>query len=279
MVAGLALIVGTIPIGLAEVAIEGVSSSVIVLGIIEGPDPIPQVLWEPVREIDPALVLNRDGAIRGDGRPDITYDPATGRPFVVWDYNNGGERDIAYSEWLGTAWAPVRFLSTGSEDERDPRAFVEPDGRVQVVWWVTGVGRVERVEREDGRWSAPETVVASGAERPSIAVWQDSPSVTWERPIAGGGGREIVLSRRSGPDMWTSDVIFTSPRVLPLDSVIHINGGTQWVDWKHAPTALAWSRHDGVDWPAPASVPWDSSTWLGEHAARELARAAALAAP
>ena len=47
---------------------------VLVLGVIEGPDPIPQIIWEPVRDIDPVLILNAEGAGRGDGRPDIVID-------------------------------------------------------------------------------------------------------------------------------------------------------------------------------------------------------------
>ena len=64
--------------------------NVLILGITEGPDPIPQVLWEPVREVDPILFLNPDGAPRGDGRPDIAFAPDTGWPHVVWSYNAGG---------------------------------------------------------------------------------------------------------------------------------------------------------------------------------------------
>ena len=80
----------------------------IILGVIEGPDPIPQVIWEPVRDIDPDLVLNADGALRGDGRPDVAMDPETGWPHVVWAYFTGPDFDIVHS-YAGTAAdGPIR---------------------------------------------------------------------------------------------------------------------------------------------------------------------------
>lgn len=277
IVTGIGLALAVAAVCRAEVAMEGMTSSVIILGIIEGPDPIPQVLWQPVREVDPALVLNEEGADRGDGRPDIAYHPVTGLPIVVWAYNNGTDHDIALAEWLGSAWSPVEFLTTSIEDERHPRVFVEPDGTVQVVWWVSGNGRVLRVERETTRWSSPETVVPGGAARPSVVAWKGALGVAYERPAAGGSGREVVLAWRSAPGSWTSELLAATPREDGLDPVLHVEANTLWIDWKHAADALAWSRREGSVWSALGMVPWDASTWVGEDAARELARGAALA--
>ena len=84
-VAALAVTVSQHPIQ-AEVSANPSPSgvSMMILGIIEGPDPIPQILWEPVRDVDPNLYLNPEGAARGDGRPAVATDPVTGWPHVVW---------------------------------------------------------------------------------------------------------------------------------------------------------------------------------------------------
>ena len=121
--------------------------TVIVLAIIEGPDPIPQVTWDPVRDTDPSRYLNPDGGLRGDGRPDIAINPATGWPHVVWAYQNGTDHDIAYSHWTGTQWLDTVFLTSTTVDELDPRIFID-ETTVYVVWWEGGTERIWFVTRE-----------------------------------------------------------------------------------------------------------------------------------
>ena len=56
----------------AEVSAETQQGVILLmLGITEGPDPIPQVQWTPVLRPPSAAVLNQDGWLRDDGRPDI----------------------------------------------------------------------------------------------------------------------------------------------------------------------------------------------------------------
>ena len=102
----------------------------LVLGIIENPDPIPQMQWNEY-EGDSE---QEDGG-RDDGRPDIGFD-AHGQPQVVWAFDTGTDHDIAFTEWTGDGWAhDVEFLTASVVDELDPRIYVDDAGSIFVTWW------------------------------------------------------------------------------------------------------------------------------------------------
>ena len=107
------------------------------MAIFDDPDPIGSFGWQQTRVIPAERILNVSGADRGDGRPDITF-LADGKSAVTWAYWAGTDFDIAYSEWEGSAWTPVEFLTASTNDELDPRVFVESDGTVHVTWWTAG---------------------------------------------------------------------------------------------------------------------------------------------
>jgi hypothetical protein len=263
----------------AEVSAEiaGLSAYVVVVAIIEDPDPIPLIIWEPVRDIDPSRILNADGGPRGDGRPDADYDPIAGRPAVVWAFNAGVHHDIVFAEWLGDAWGSTSRITTGVENEIDPRIFIEDNGTAHVVWWVPGSPTPLRyVVRAAGSstWSAPQALTPPGASgrRPSVAIVGGELVVAYERNAA--GGQEVVVARRSGV-AWSTTVVASTPRLEALDPVLHLENGTLWVDWKHAIGVVAYSRFGGT-WSAPAVVPWLDPSWFGEQDARALVRQAVL---
>jgi hypothetical protein len=261
----------------AEVAveIEGPTTYVLVVGIIEGPDPVPMLIWEPVREVDPRLVLNATGALRGDGRPDADFDPVSGRPWLVWAYKTDATHDIAFATWDGSAWEETRLLTVSSEDDLDPRIFVEGDGNAHVVWWVPGgpfpLRYTTRPAGASG-FGIEQTLPFGGAEasRPSLAVWQGDRYVAFERPAA--SGREIVLARGDGDGAWTFDVVGTTSRTEPLDPTLHVEAGRFWLDWKHDGAYVAFRELNGATWTPTATVPWNDPSWFGEQDARELVR-------
>lgn len=261
----------------AEVAveIEGPTTYVLVVGIIEGPDPVPMLIWEPVRQVDPRLVLNASGALRGDGRPDADFDPVSGRPWVVWAYRTSAAHDIAFATWDGSTWEDTRLLTVSAEDDLDPRIFIDNDGTAHVVWWVPGgpspLRHVMRAAGASG-FGVEEVLPFGGpsASRPSLAVWQGDWYVAFERPSA--SGREVVLARRDGEGVWTLDVVGVTSRTGSLDPTLHVEAGHLWLDWKHDGGRVAYRQRNAGTWTQLATVPWIDPSWFGEQEARELVR-------
>jgi hypothetical protein len=111
------------------------AANTLILGItIEDSDPL-GTAWQPFRAIAPERILNAGGHARGDGRPDLVYgtilddpDPTSTKPVVVWSYKAGADGDIAMADWTGTSWGPIGFLTSGTDDDLDPRLTIEPDG-------------------------------------------------------------------------------------------------------------------------------------------------------
>jgi hypothetical protein len=245
--------------------------AVLILGIIEGPDPIPQVLWAPVREIEPWRILNADGAGRGDGRPDATVDPTSGGPIVVWAYNHGTDNDIAWSEWDRQGWTATEFLTSTAVNQLDPRVYVDEAG-AQVVWWEEGTEQVWLARRRPGAaWDLPELVADHPGQRPSVVVWNGQVLVSTEKDN-GPAGKTILLSKRQGPGEYTTEHIQAAPAGGPLDAILHTENGVLWIDWRHSAAAFAYSVYvDGV-WTEPVILPWVSNSWLENEEVRQCIR-------
>jgi len=251
---------------------------VIILGIIEGPDPIPQVIWEPVRDVDPDLYLNPDGAGRGDGRPDIAIDSVTGWPHVVWAYNLGGDSDIAYSRWNGSAWLETEFLTSSAVDELDPRIFID-DEFTYVVWWEESRSAIRLLKRPRlGAWEPPELIVGNSGVRPSVVAWGATVLVVSETED-GQGGREIVLSTQLGQGSFSTELVGSIPGDVPLDVVLHYEPGRLWMDWRNSNTAFAYSEFAGEVWLPATVVPWPDQSWVKVEAARLYIRHLVLTSP
>jgi hypothetical protein len=251
---------------------------VIVLGIIEGPDPIPQVIWAPVRDIDPALYLNPDGAGRGDGRPDIFINPVTGWPCVVWAYNNGSDFDIAYSQWNGSAWRQTEFITASVADELDPRIFIDDDA-IYVVWWEPTSSAIRLIKREHlGDWQPLESIGGLVGQRPSVVTWGGTVLVASEQDD-GMGGTEIVLSTRIAEDVYDSEVIGSVPDDSPLEVILHAEQGKLWMDWRNSSTDYAYSEYSGSSWKPAVTVPWTDDTWVQLEEVRLCIRNKVMTAP
>jgi len=258
---------------------SGSSTYCLVVGITEGPDPIPHAQWDPVLGQPSDETLNPGGMARRDGRPDISVDPATGWPRAVWAYNVGTDHDIALNEWLGQAWRyEPEFLTSSTIDEVDPRIFIGDDASLYVVWWEDDANkRVLLTTRLVGasEWTDP-IVVAEPGRRPTVAVHADTLIVAYERD-SGSGGQEVVFAIEDGVGGFKSTVIAETDRTEPLDIVLHSVGRRLWMEWKHADFLFAYSERINGAWVAPTTRPWTDRSWLGQEMMRKLIRTDLLA--
>jgi hypothetical protein len=245
----------------------------LLLAIIEDPDPVPVGFWNPVHEgATGGEILNFAGDDRGDGRPDTAVDPGTNRPLVTWAYKGAADHDIAISEWGVDSWGETVFLTSDTEDELDPRAHIDDEGRAYVVWWRGGqLAKLFIVSREPGSstWGFPEPIGPTG-RRPSICTVAEGVLVGFERD--GGGGQEVVLLTMLHDGTTTIEVVAETDRTEPLDVMVHFAAGRLWIDWKHDAGQFAYSVYSGDGWDAPVLLPWDDKSWIGEEEARKIVR-------
>jgi len=279
--------IGVVGIGVgvahAEVSVDGFGTSVTTLvlaGVVD--DPLPIGIWFQYRPVAADQVLNADGHARGDGRPDIVWrDNAW--PVVTWAYNAGGDFDIAFSEWDGTQWTATAFLTASTDDERDPRLFVESDGTTHVVWWTAGTTeRVHLSTRQAGSstWGLP-VLVTAGAEtgrRPAVAVFDGKLSVGYERDaISPGMAQDIVVATLQAGGGFTLEIVGATGRPEALDVMLHAEQGHLWADWKHEASELGCAEHQpGVGWNGNAPAPWTDPSWVGIEEARKAIRSQVL---
>jgi hypothetical protein len=251
------------------------------LGITEGPDPIPQVIWEPVRDVDPVLFLNPEGGPRGDGRPDAAFDPEHGWPHVVWATRAGTQHDVAYSRWHGGGWTEVELLTSSAADEVDPRLSISAVGTIYVVWWDRLLERVWMSSLAHGlsSWAAPEPVtgIVDSGRRPSILEVDGELLTAYERNST-RAGQEVVVARRVGAGVYVKEVVATAPGDQPLDVILHAEAGLLWADWRHEAGLYAYSVYRDGAWSAPTTVPWTDDSWSRLEEVRRLIRRTVLGA-
>jgi len=246
---------------------------IVLLGITEGPDPIPQIEYLRVDDIDPGLILVATRAGRDDGRPDVSL--RNGKEFVTWSYKvRGQDFDLALAEWQGLHWSPVQIVTFVGEDELDPRAFTAEDGITNIVWWMDGeTESVFLVTGESPSWGMPEQVTEFGVSgrRPTVVVQDRTTLVGYERDAA-GGGQEIVVASRTDGASFTHEVAHTVDRTEELDVKLHLEQGELWMDWKHSATEFAYCEFVNGTWTEPQLLPWGDPSWAGIQEARETIR-------
>jgi hypothetical protein len=270
MLAGI-LFVSTADQGRAEVAVETQQdgSVLLVVQITEGPDPIPQSIWDPVGYWDRELTLNSDGGIRGDGRPDVAEGASA--PIVTWSWRAASDHDVALGRWTAAGWQ-TEFLTSDGANELDPRVFAAPDGSLHATWWVP-VGQVYYLSNAGGGWGLPQRVTAAPqhGRRPSVATWRGSVLVAYERD-AGPGIQQAVCTTLAPGRPSSPLAVFNVARTEPLDVIVHVSGDRLWMDWKHSATEIAYSVRGESAWSQPATVAWTDPSWLGERDARARVR-------
>jgi hypothetical protein len=248
----------------------------LVYGIGDDPDPFPPLRWKEFRLLPPTLVLNSAGEARGDGGPDLAWD-SDGRPLAVWAWNVGGDHDVAFAEWDGTAWTSPTFLTAGLSDDLDPRVFVESDGTVHVAWWTAGTPSAVFVATRPagGAWQAPIQVTgpAESGRRPSVAVLEDALLVAYERDAASPGtSQEVVVARRQPDGTFAVEYLVSTPRPDRLDVVLHSEAGRFWADWKEDGGRMGFASVGGGGWGVRSSRPWTNPSWIGVEDVRRSIR-------
>ena len=259
----------------AEVSVDGFGEAVstVVLGsVVDDPNPIG--IWLKVRTTDKAL--NIDGDLRGDQPPDIAW-MASSWPVVVWAYNSGSDFDVAYSEWDGTDWTTIEFLTSAVENERDPSVFVETDGQVHVAWG-TQSKKIYLVTRqaESPVWDAP-ILITTGSEagwQPSVAFFDGNLFVAYASYSATAGmAQDIKVAIRQPAGGFTVDVVASTTLTNPPDVKLHVNQGRLWIDWQHDVGELGCAGYlPGVGWIDNPPEPWVDASWIGIEETRKAIR-------
>jgi hypothetical protein len=241
---------------------------IIILGIIEDPDPIPTITYEYVLGDDP---MNVNGSHKSGGRPDAAYDPQTDAPVVTWATDSGGGSEVVASEWTGESWSETTSVSSSTFDDLDPRAHIDGFGWVYIVWWKDGsteqIYLVSRVAGA-GSWKSPELMV-NGGRRPSVVRYGDKLAIAYERDRA-GGGQEIAIAYFDADGGTFSEVVGETGRAQPLDAVVHTDGQLLWVDWKDSDAEFAYSVLGEGGWSDAVAVAWTDHSLDGEKAVRRM---------
>lgn len=254
--------------GRAEVGCVHVSSGNpdgYIFSIQEDPNPVPSA-WAPLSASASSVrvVLNPDGATRGDGDPRMIDHPTTGIPIVVWSRNVDTGYDVVISRFVDGAWTEPVVLAGAVDAELDPSIAVDPtDGTVHVVYWVLGTppastARVVHIEApaDLSSWSSPVDVSAPGefASRPAAALHDGMLHVVYESAFGDGPPYHVILASRSGASWTGGGVLGSSQYGGPLWPEIHSQGTVLWAEWIDAVDSMAWvEREPGAPWSAPRS--------------------------
>ena len=246
------------------------------VGITDGVDPIPQI-WQDYRLLPPEWLLNPDGAVRGDGRPDVFIRPDSSWPVVVWAFNRQTHHDIAISFWQGNAWGPIEFLTDTPENEVDPRLFVEDDGTVHVVWCVDGPdSRVELISRHNDTelWQTPQqvTTLNEPGRRPSVAVFDGSVWVAYERNATESpfNVNEVALRSLIGGDTFALEYVADTEWQEAVNPVLHVRNQMFWMDWRYSETQFAYASLSDLDADGAETEDWSDPTWVGIETVRRI---------
>jgi len=197
----------------------------------------------------------------GNADSDVAYDPQEGWPMVVCSRSAGSDRDIAFDEWRNDGWLPEPlFLTSSTLDELDPRVHVDAAGDVYVVWWENAEPQsVVMTRRPAGsqQWERPLLVTQPG-RRPSVAAWNETVGVAFERDSS-AGGQELVVATQ-GLLGFSFEVVVATLQAEPLDARLQAAGGRVWVDWVSATGDRVVSELRGGKWTSPRPTTWISTS-------------------
>jgi len=194
---------------------------ILILGIIEDPDPIPTVTYEQMRDGSTDPLLDAGSAQRNDGRPDEAFDPETGWPVVTWASSAGGDYDIAFAGWTGESWSEIDLPASSVHDELDPRVYIDSFRKTYIIWWTAGSSeKVFLTFRTGGAIDWKDQVeVANDARRPSVVTHDGLIVVAFERDLA-GGGQELIVAFLAEDGGIATERLATTTRSERLDAVV-----------------------------------------------------------
>ena len=226
-----------------------------ILGIItdEG-NPIELGYWlRSFADSPTRSVLNPDGDLNGDGRPDVALHPGTRVPLVVWSRNSPSGFDVVLSRFENGAWTVPEVVVDVADDALDPRVAIDSaTGDVHLVYWIGGADpRIEhRVAPADlSTWSAPGTVSGPGeaACRPLAVFHGGVLRVIYEVHVPGIGGtpRQVVLAKLEAGG-FVQEIVAQTGHDGEVWPEVHSHGGRIWVDWIDAHGVIGWTRFDAA---------------------------------
>lgn len=231
--------------------------------IIEDPNPLGIVWLRQSPQGSERVLLNEEGAQRGDGPPTTIGNPS-GLCLVAWSMHTPTGYDVVYSQFADGAWSAPIALANSSFDEMDPFLIQGADGTVHLFYWEAGaVPRVlyRRAPSDLSSWSVPlvvsETAVA--ACRPSAVFHEGTLFVTYEVHDYGYGQspRQVAIARQDG-DTFTREVLAITQSTDPVWPQIHSRNGKMWADWIDAPGRMLWTRREGpTSWTPTQIAPFD----------------------
>jgi len=250
-----------------EESYEEVDIFDLIVGIIENPDPIPQMYWNPTPG-DPDFPGTRRTGERDHGRLAYEFDRITREPFLTWAYDVGTDHDIALNVRHKNHWnRKIKFITSSTVDDLDPRLYVDDHNSLYATWWEDdSSSRIMLAKRSRHGWDA--SIEIGRGRRPSVAVWQGDLVVAYERDNA--LGQEIVFARSSMGGPFVPEVIAVTTRTTRLDPIVHVRSGRMWIDWKEADNVIAFSAYSNGEWKTPMAKAWTDRSWLGELTIRHM---------
>jgi len=236
--------------------------------IVDDPNPFGNIWTRFAPNGATRVVLNPEGSVNGDGRPELLVHPETGLPIAVWSRRSHAGYEIVISRFESGEWTAPQVLSGGSTPAFDPAIAVDPaDGSVHVAYWEDGSSRrvLHRSAPADlGSWSA-ETVVSQAGEfaaRPSAVFHDGTLRIAYEVHTFGFGEtpRNIVLARREGAG-FVPEVLAVTHFAGVVRPEIHSHNGRVWVDWVDSDGELGWTRRVGAGaWETLRYEPYGDAT-------------------
>jgi hypothetical protein len=242
------------------------------------------LVWRLVGLPTDRLPLNEQGEARGDIEPAIALNGPLGRGQAVWQYWDGQDFEIAFSECLTPAWTPPSLLTENTSDDIQPTISIAANGAVGVTWIHQGsTTQVKYREFEPALGWSPIVDVSAGPSqlsRPSIAFHEGSPRVAFIEPSAAAGPKLVVASS-SGSEPWP---FAFEPEIIAqlnvgLDPEPELFAGSDRLvaTWIDSATHVGFARRANDVWSAPQYEPYAGAADLGR--ARVRAKVRALRAP
>ncbi|MHA2067505.1 MAG: TolB family protein, partial [Candidatus Thorarchaeota archaeon] len=218
--------------------------------------------WQPEQEI------SSDITSESQWDPSITAEG--GRAYAVWEDRGGGDLDIYYRHFNGTAWEPEVEISSdaANEDQRKPSVAVE-GGKVYVVWEDREDGDFDIYYRHfNGTAWEPEREVSMDVgndhqRNPSVSIEGGEVHVAWEHKeglnydinyrLYNGTDWELVLEISSDTD----SEVQRYPSITADGGRVHV----AWMDTKGGDVDIYYRSFDGANWQSEMEV----STDIGEE--------------
>jgi hypothetical protein len=220
------------------------------------------ITWEPEQEI------STDASMENQTGPSIAVEDD--KVHVVWMDKGGGDIDIFYRYYNGTAWEPEQEISSNTSGawQSSPSIAVE-NGEVHVVWEDDLIGDTDIYYRHfNGTAWQPEQDISSGMFgtsqiQPSIAIESGIVHVVWTD--TGFTGDANIRYRQFNGTEWTpiegiSTFESNKDRYFPS---IAVESTRVFVVWANQGSGGYYDIHyryfNGTDWELEQEISTDTS--------------------